>query len=268
MAATKQIGDKIKITAGLHKDQIATLVGKEGRAWQVELENGEKVLVPFPQVAVIEAAAVTSATDVEPEHIAEKPTDDSIQDSADSQSDESDQPDADSDEGQADAIATAESDPPAEELEVGPDGTVTVSFQIQGTDIIGSNSQPQPPDDSGDVLDGESDSEPEGESDSGQTDEAGPVKEKAKRSGKRERSLEGIDDSDLNKLNVVQLQALAINRGIGIARTKTDFLNIIKELRPNEDLDRLRGKDLFDRVSQLHISRLRNKADLITLLQG
>ena len=79
---------------------------------------------------------------------------------------------------------------------------------------------------------------------------------------------EGTDgkDTDLSKMTVKQLQALAKQRGIGIARTKSDFLRIIKEKNPDEDLDQLKGKTLFDRVTELHISRLRTKADLVRML--
>jgi len=73
---------------------------------------------------------------------------------------------------------------------------------------------------------------------------------------------------DITKMTVKQLQALAKQRGISIARTKDDFLRIIKEKNPEEDLERLKGKTLFDRVGELHISRLRSKADLLRLLQA
>jgi len=71
---------------------------------------------------------------------------------------------------------------------------------------------------------------------------------------------------DLTKMTVKQLQALAKQRGIGIALTKPDFLKIIKEKLPDEDLDQLVGKTLFNRVTELHISRLRTKDDLVKLL--
>jgi len=77
----------------------------------------------------------------------------------------------------------------------------------------------------------------------------------------------GSEPEDLTKMTVKQLQALAKQRGIGIARTKDDFLRIIKEKNPEEDMERLKGKVLFDRVSELHISRLRTKADLVRMLQ-
>ena len=71
---------------------------------------------------------------------------------------------------------------------------------------------------------------------------------------------------DIKKMTVAQLRDLAKEKGVSIARTKDDFLRIIKEKNPDEDLERLKGKVLFDRVSELHISRLRSKEDLQKLL--
>ena len=53
---------------------------------------------------------------------------------------------------------------------------------------------------------------------------------------------------------------------MAIARTKADFLRIIKEKNPSEDMDQLKGKILFDRVSELHISRLKSKEELQKLI--
>ena len=71
---------------------------------------------------------------------------------------------------------------------------------------------------------------------------------------------------DIKKMTVAQLRDLAKEKGVSVARTKEDFLRIIKEMNPDEDLERLKGKILFDRVSELHISRLRSKEDLQRLL--
>jgi hypothetical protein len=81
-------------------------------------------------------------------------------------------------------------------------------------------------------------------------------------------SIQQTGNQDITKMTVKQLQALAKQRGIGIARTKLDFLRIIKEKNPDDDLDQLVGKTLFNQVSELHISRLRTKADLVKLLQS
>ena len=71
---------------------------------------------------------------------------------------------------------------------------------------------------------------------------------------------------NLAQKTTVQLRNLAKQNGVSVARTKADFLRIIKEMNPDEDLERLKGKVLFDRVSELHISRLRSKEDLQKLL--
>ena len=78
-------------------------------------------------------------------------------------------------------------------------------------------------------------------------------------------SQTGVPD-DVGKMTVMQLRDKAKQKGIAIARTKDDFLRIIKEINPEEDLEPLKGKVLFDRVSELHISRLRSKEDLQKLL--
>ena len=75
----------------------------------------------------------------------------------------------------------------------------------------------------------------------------------------------GVEDS-IAKLTILQLRGLAKRKGVAIARTKTDFLRLIKKKNPDEDLERLKGKVLFDKVSELHISRLRSKEDLQKLL--
>ena len=71
---------------------------------------------------------------------------------------------------------------------------------------------------------------------------------------------------NIAKMTMLQLRELAKQKGVAIARTKADFLRIIKEKNPGEDPKQLKGKVLFDRVSELHISRLRSKEDLQTLL--
>ena len=78
---------------------------------------------------------------------------------------------------------------------------------------------------------------------------------------------EGIEiPENIKKMTTIQLRDLAKEKGVSVARTKDDFLRIIKEKNPEENLERLKGKVLFDRVSELHISRLRSKEDLQKML--
>jgi hypothetical protein len=74
--------------------------------------------------------------------------------------------------------------------------------------------------------------------------------------------------AEIQSLTVKQLQELAKQKGIGIARTKADFLRIIQKMNPEEDLTALKGPALFNRVTELHISRLRSKEDLQNLLSA
>ena len=69
--------------------------------------------------------------------------------------------------------------------------------------------------------------------------------------------------SDFSRLTVKQLHELAKSKGIAIARTRIDFLKLILVKNPASDQNLLRGKDLFDTVKHMHISRLRSKEDLI-----
>ena len=79
----------------------------------------------------------------------------------------------------------------------------------------------------------------------------------------------GVGEStDITKMTVSQLQVQAKQPGIGIARTKSDFLWIIKEKNSDEDLDQLNGKTLYNRVSELYISRLRTKENFVRLLSS
>ncbi len=168
--AKKQLGDRVLITAGHCRDKIGKLVSKERRGWIVELDDGEKVSVSFPMIAV-----VRSVSEQESE-------------STDEQS-------------------------------------------FENTPVEESNVET-----SVETLESNSDRETE------------------------------TSEQDIAKMTVKELQNLAKQRGIGIARTKSDFLRIIKEKNPDEDLDQLVGKTLFNRVSELHVSRLRTKQDLIRLL--
>ena len=67
-------------------------------------------------------------------------------------------------------------------------------------------------------------------------------------------------------MTILQLREFAKQKGVAIARTKENFLRIIGEKNPGEDLERLKWKVLFDRVSELHISSLRSKKELQKLL--
>ncbi|MBM3330020.1 MAG: hypothetical protein FJY67_11230 [Calditrichaeota bacterium] len=78
----------------------------------------------------------------------------------------------------------------------------------------------------------------------------------------------GETTTEVSKMTVKELWALAKQRGVSVARTKADFCRIIKAMNPGEDLALLKGKALFDRVKELHISRLRSKEEMARLLSA
>jgi len=185
----KQIGDQVMVTAGQFKSQTGKIVDKERRGWIIELEDGQRVSVSFPGVALVqnsEQQADTGSQSSERETAAEATDSNQIEEPVE----------------QADSEAQNE--------------------QTEDSEAASNNEEQDP--------------------------------------------LSEANEQDVTKMTVKQMQAMAKQRGIGIARTKSDFLRIIKEKNPDEDLDQLTGKTLFNRVSELHISRLRTKDDLVRML--
>ena len=185
----KQIGDQVMVTAGQYKDQTGKIVDKERHGWIIELEDGQRVSVSFPMVALVQNSESQPEAETQP---AEQET-------------------------AAEVTNSTQAEEPAEQAD-----SETQTEQTEDSEGTSNTAEQDP------------------------TAEAG--------------------SQDITKMTVKQLQALAKQRGIGIARTKSDFLRIIKEKNPDEDLDQLTGKTLFNRVSELHISRLRTKEDLVRML--
>ena len=77
-----------------------------------------------------------------------------------------------------------------------------------------------------------------------------------------------VSQGDFNKLTIKQLQKLAQNNGIAVARTKKDFIKLLKPLEPNVDLDSLKGLELKNLIKKHKIGALRSKDELISLLKG
>lgn len=74
-------------------------------------------------------------------------------------------------------------------------------------------------------------------------------------------------DSDLMRLSILELREVAKRRGISPARSKAELLHYIQDKDTDVDRASLKGYSLFARCRELHISRLRSKADLVRLLQ-
>ncbi len=71
---------------------------------------------------------------------------------------------------------------------------------------------------------------------------------------------------DLGGLTVKQLQTLAKQNGIAVARTKADFIKLLDGAEPGVIHDDLGGEALKAKLAQYKIAALRSKEDLIALL--
>jgi len=76
-----------------------------------------------------------------------------------------------------------------------------------------------------------------------------------------------VSQGDFDKLTIKQLQKLAQSNGIAIARTKKDFIHLLKHLEPNVDLESLKGVELKTFIKKHKIGALRSKDELISLLK-
>ena len=92
------------------------------------------------------------------------------------------------------------------------------------------------------------------------------AKEKAAEEAKLKAAFEGGQIADLNTLSVKQLQTLAKQNGVSIARTKADFIHLLDAAEPGVDHSSLAGAALDAKLKEHKIGLLRTKDDLIQLL--
>ncbi|MHB1001955.1 MAG: minor capsid protein [Armatimonadota bacterium] len=96
------------------------------------------------------------------------------------------------------------------------------------------------------------------------------IEQQAKQKSDEEAKLKAAFDSgeiaDLSMLTVKQLQTLAKQNGIAIARTKADFIKLLDIAEPGIHHDDLSGAVLLAKVKQYNIGALRSKDDLVGLL--
>ena len=76
-----------------------------------------------------------------------------------------------------------------------------------------------------------------------------------------------VSKGDFDKLTIKQLQKLAQVNSISIARTKKDFIKLLKPFEPDIDLESLKGVQLKSYIKKHKIGALRSKDDLIALLK-
>ena len=92
------------------------------------------------------------------------------------------------------------------------------------------------------------------------------AKQKAEEEQKLKTAFEGGQIADLNALTVKQLQALAKQNGIAVARTKSDFMKLLDAAEPGLGHADLSGAALQSKIKQYNIAALRSKDKLATLL--
>ncbi|MBI2842696.1 MAG: minor capsid protein [Armatimonadetes bacterium] len=96
------------------------------------------------------------------------------------------------------------------------------------------------------------------------------IHDQAKQQAEEEKKLKGAFGSgqmaDLSGLTVKQLQTLAKGNGIGVARTKTDFIKLLDAAEPGIGHADLSGAALQAKIKQFNIAALRSKDDLTKLL--
>jgi len=96
------------------------------------------------------------------------------------------------------------------------------------------------------------------------------IEQQAKQKADDDKKLKSAFDSgeiaDLSGLTVKQLQTLAKQNGISIARTKADFIKMLDAAEPGVHHGDMSGAVLMAKVKQYNIGALRSKDDLAKLL--
>jgi len=78
---------------------------------------------------------------------------------------------------------------------------------------------------------------------------------------------EAVKSGDFSKLTIQQVQKIAQANSIGIARTKSDFVKLLKPHEPFVDFDSIKGAELKALIKKHKIGALRSKEELIDLIK-
>ena len=96
------------------------------------------------------------------------------------------------------------------------------------------------------------------------------IHDQSKQQVEEEKKLKGAFESgeiaDLSTLTVKQLQTLAKQNGISVARTKSDFIRLLGQAEPGLHHGDLSGAALHAKIKQYNIAALRSKDELTKLL--
>jgi len=90
----------------------------------------------------------------------------------------------------------------------------------------------------------------------------------AKKHGESIKVGTAVSQGAFDKLTMKQLQKLAQSNSISIARTKKDFIKLLKPLEPDVDLESLKGAQLKVLIKKHKIGALHSKEELIALLKN
>ncbi|NLN75015.1 MAG: minor capsid protein [Armatimonadetes bacterium] len=92
------------------------------------------------------------------------------------------------------------------------------------------------------------------------------AQQKAEEEKKLKSAFESGDIADLGTLTVKQLQTLAKQNGVAVARTKSDFIKLLDQAEPGIHHGDLSGTALQVKIKQYNIAALRSKDELAKLL--
>lgn len=92
------------------------------------------------------------------------------------------------------------------------------------------------------------------------------AQQKAEEEKKLKSAFESGDIADLGTLTVKQLQTLAKQNGVAVARTKSDFIKLLDQAEPGIHHGDLSGAVLQAKIKQYNIAALRSKDELVSLL--
>ena len=81
----------------------------------------------------------------------------------------------------------------------------------------------------------------------------------AKKHGESIKVGKAVSEGDFAKLTMKQLQKLAQTNSISVARTKKDFIKLLKPLEPDVDLESLKGTQLKVIIKKHKIGALRSR---------
>ena len=248
----KQIGDRVVITGGSRKGIQGNIIALQGLKATLRTDDGEEIPAMLAWIDKIESTQPAPETAETPSEPVETPV---VETTSEASTEPPEPPQPTVSESVAESASTVlETTPVVKKRGRKPKPESAFTTTVQSEPVETTDSAPTT--ESATVA-----------------PEATPVATKRSRKPKSNPAPETATEANVvqnpyEQMTVVELQKLAKERDISIARTKADFVRIIKEMEPDCDTGTLKGPALFNKVSELHISRLRSKKDLVELLSA